>query len=142
MDRMVAERNDMKRREASLKAQLKHMKELRGREQRAWRLTTLMVHVVLIIFASCDYKAPPAVKYLITAGKKRRWPEKPESEVAELVANIFMECDVNALAGLADKDNPTDSEAFAAAVRYIEEWHMVAFVEDQNVRLGLAPSTE
>ena len=32
--------------------------------------------------------------------------------------------------------------AFAAAVPYIEEWNMAAFVEDQNVRFGLAPSTE
>ena len=89
-----------------------------------------------------DYKAPAAMKFLTMTGRKRRWPEKPESELEELVEDVFMQCDTNELAGLADKDSSTDPTAFAAAVPYIEEWNMAAFVEDQNVRFGLAPSTE
>jgi len=82
------------------------------------------------------------MKFLTMTGRKRRWPEKPESELEELVEDVFMQCDTNELAGLADKDSSTDPTAFAAAVQYIEEWNMAAFVEDQNVRFGLAPSTE
>jgi hypothetical protein len=142
VDRLLADRQEMKRREASLKAQLKKAKGLREREKRAWRLSAFMLHVVLIANALCDYEAPAAMKFLTMTGRKRRWPEKPESELQELVENLFMECDTNELAELADKDNPTHPEAFVVAARYSEEWHMAAFVEDQNVRLGLAPSTE
>ena len=129
-----------------MKAQLKkakgEAKELREREQRAWRLSTFMVHVVLIAYALGQFKVPAAVKFLTTTGRKRRWPEKPESELQEMVENVFLECDLTELANLSDKDNPTHPEAFAAAARYFEEWAMAVFVEEQNMRLGLAPSTE
>ena len=146
MDRLRAERDEVKRREASLKAQLKQAKGkakvLRERAERAWRLSTFMLHVVLIAYALCGYKSPAAIKFLIFTGRKRRWPEKPESELQELVENAFLECDESELADLCDKVNPTHPEAFAAAVRYSEEWAMAAFVDEQNVQLGLAPSTE
>ena len=142
LERLLAERAAMKRQEAKLKAQLKKAKEVVKREERAWRLSTFMLHVVLIAYALCDYKAPAAMKFLTMTGRKRRWPEKPESELEELVEDVFMQCDTNELAGLADKDSSTDPTAFAVAVPYIEEWNMAAFVEDQNVRFGLAPSTE
>ena len=142
LKRLQAERVAMKRREASLKAQLKKAKEVVKREERAWRLSTCMLHVVLIIYALCEYKAPAAIKFLMVSGRKRRWPDKPGSELQEIVENMFLQCDTDELAGLTDQDNPTDPDAFATAAKYIEEWNMVAFVEDQNVRLGLAPSTE
>ena len=146
MDRLRAERDEVKRRGASLKAQLKEAKgkakDLREREERAWRLSTFMLHVVLIAYALCDYKAPAAVKFLISTGRKRRWPEKQESELQELVENAFLECDENELTDLCDQENPAHPEAFAAAARYREEWAMAVFVEEQNVQLGLAPSTE
>ena len=142
LDRLLAERAEMKRGQASLKAQIKKAKVLREREGRAWLLSTFALHVVLITYALCEYKAPAAVKFLATTGRKRRWPEKPEPELQELVENLFMECEANELAELADEDDPKHPEAFAVAVRYSEEWKMAAFVEDQNVRLGLAPTTE
>jgi hypothetical protein len=146
MDRLRAERDEVKRREADLKAQLKEAKSkaksLRDREERAWRLSTFMLHVVLIAYALCEYKTPAAIKFLMVTGRKRRWPEKHESELQELVENAFLQCDLDELADLSDKENPTHPEAFAAAARYSEEWTMAVFVEEQNMRLGLAPSTE
>ena len=146
VDRLRSERVEMKRSEASLKAQLKKAKgaakELRERAERAWRLSTFMLHVVLIAYALCEYKAPAAIKFLTNTGRKRRWPEKPESELQQLVEDAFLECDLDEFANLSSKDSPTDPEAFAAAARYSEEWAMAFFVEDQNARLGLAPSTE
>ena len=101
-----------------------------------------MVHVVLIAYALFECKASAALNFLTTTRRKRRWPEKQESELQELVENAFLECDENEFTDLCDKENPSHPEAFAAAAQYSEEWAMAVFVEEQNVQLGLAPSTE
>ena len=142
VDHLLAEREEMKRRKASLKAQLQKAKGLRERESRAWLLSTFVVHVVLIAYALCEYQAPAAIKFLVITGRKRRWPEKSECELQELVENLFLECDETELAELADQQGPTHPQAFVVAARYSEEWKMAVFVQDQNSRLGVAPTTE
>ena len=123
LDRLQAEARELKQKGASLKAQSKKAKELREREERKWRLSTFMKHVVLISYALCNYKAPAATKYLTITGRKRKWPDRTEAELEELVETLFLECETEEFTELADQANPKD-------------------VEDQNARLGLAPSTE
>lgn len=142
LDCLLAEQDGMIRRQASLKAELKKAKGLCERVRRAWLLSTFAIHVVLIAYALCEYQAPAAIKFLAITGRKRRWPERSESELLELVENLFMECEVTEFAELADLEDPKDPKAFAEAVRYSEEWKMAVFVEDQNSRLGVAPTTE
>ena len=142
LDRLKAEARELKQKEASVKAKLKKTKELREREERKWRLSTFMKHVVLISYALCNYQAPAATKYLTITGRKRKWPDRTEAELEELVETLFLECETEEFTELADQANPKDPAAFAVAVRYSEEWQMFVFVEDQNARLGLAPSTE
>jgi len=142
VDRLLTERDEAKKREAKLKAQLKKEKALRERKERAWQLSTLMSHVVLITYVLCDYNTPAAVKYLAFTGRKRRWPEKTDSDLEGLVVQKFMDCNLDELWDLANKDNPKDPEAFKVAVRYIEEAKLADYVEDQNNRLGFAPPTE
>ena len=138
---LKAQGKALKKQEAELKAQLRKAKQLQEREGQVWKLSNFMVHVVLIAYALCDYQTPAASKYLVVTGRKRRWPEKTEAELHELVESIFLECDEPELWDLADTSNPTDPTAFAVALRYSEEWKMATYVADQNANLGLAPST-
>ena len=137
-----AERAQMKKREKILKAELQKAKKAQEQTERAWQLSAFMVDVVLIAYALCGYKDPAAVKYLTVTGRQRRWPDRPEPELQGLVETLFLECDVDELADLTHEASPAEPEAFAVAARYSEEWGMAAFVEDSNVRLGLAPSTD
>jgi hypothetical protein len=142
LDQLRAERVEIKKREKMLKAQLQQAKKVQEQSERAWKLSAFMIHVVLISYALCEYKAPAAVKYLTVTGRKRKWPERTESELKEMVERLFVECDVDKLADLTSKASPAEPDAFAVAARLSEEWAMATFVEDCNLRLGLAPSTD
>ena len=97
--------------------------------------------MVLIVFSLCNYDTAAAVQYLEMAGRKRRWPERPKAELQELVENLFLECDTEEETDLANISSPKDPKAFREAVRYSEEWQLSQFVAQQNVELGIAPST-
>ena len=142
LERLESDRRQLKRKAAEVKTALKKAKRKEETARRAWQLTTFMSHVVLIAYALCDYQSPAAIRYLVVAGRKRGWPEKSESELQELVESMFLECDTEVFTDLADKAHPSDPQAFQVAAQHSEEWKMAAYVRDQNVRLGLAPSTE
>ena len=65
-----------------------------------------------------------------------------QTRTTHLCLALFTEADVERLLDMADKDNSTEPEAFKVAARYFEECEMAAFVAEQNVTLGIAPSTE
>ena len=142
LQRLKGEQQQLKRQEAEVKAQLKKARVQGDREKRGWQLTVFMSHVVLIAYALCDYQAPAAIQFLVGTGRKRRWPEKSEAELQDLVECLFLECDTEDFTNLADKANPKDPEAFKVAAQHTEEWKLAVHVADQNVRLGIAPSTE
>jgi hypothetical protein len=49
---------------------------------------------------------------------------------------------VDELALLADIQDPKDIEAMRAALPYVEQWQLVQWTTQVNLRLGVAPSTE
>jgi hypothetical protein len=142
LDQLKMERQELKRKAGEVRAQMKRAKRLEESAGRAWQLSVFMTHVVLIAYSLCNYATPAAVKYLASTGRRRRWPERPEAELHELVENVFLECDPDELAELASIRNPKHPEAFAEAVKYSERWELAGFVAQQNEDLGIAPSTE
>jgi hypothetical protein len=142
LDQLKMEKQELKRKEMEVRAQMKRAKRLEENAGRAWQLSVFMTHVVLIAYSLCNYSTPAAVKYLAIAGRRRRWPARPEAELHELVEHVFLECDPDELAELASIRNPKHPAAFAEAVKYSERWELAGFVAQQNEDLGLAPSTE
>ena len=88
------------------------------------------------------YSARPAAKYLLSSGRRRHWPQKSEEELEEMVESLFMKCDVDELADLADTQNPKDMTAMRAALPYVEQWRLAKWATQVNVQQGVAPSTE
>ena len=109
--------------------------------QKHWRCTSHLTTVILIIYTLAGYRAAPAVHFLQKAARKRKWPEKSDEDVRRLVEDMFVEADLEELAGMCDMEGPTDPAAMQEAVRVVEEWRAFEYVKDMNTRLGLAPST-
>ena len=96
----------------------------------------------MIIYMLAAYRAVPASKFLQLAGRKRRWPERSGEELDILVEALFVQCDVGVLAHRCDLEDPEDPAALTEALKHVEEWRALAYVEDLNKRCGVAPSTE
>ena len=121
-----------------IRDRLKAAKRKQRSEQRAWKLSTVLVHSLLIICSLADCAA--AAKFLINAGKRRHWPEMSEEDATRRVQDLFLEADVGELAGLTDVDNPSDAEALRTALPYVEQWRLCQWTQALNEQ-GLAPST-
>ena len=117
-------------------------KDAQKSQRTAWKMSTNLLHTVLIIYALAGYTAEPAVKYLVNSGRKRHWPEKSEEEVAAMVEDCFLQVDVDDLACLTDKADPSDATAMKAALKYVEEWRLVVWARGLNSEQGVAPSTD
>ena len=81
------------------------------------------------------------MKYLVNCGRKRHWPDKTESELEAMVEECVLQADEGELASLTDCENPSDATAMRAALAYLQQWRVVAWVRDLNASKGVAPST-
>jgi hypothetical protein len=107
-----------------------------------WQLTPWLQKVAMVIYMLAAYRAAPAIRFLKVTARKRRWPERSDEDLEELVGSLFLEWDVEVLVHISDLEDPEDPVAAAEALKYVEEWRAFEYVKDLNQRLGLAPSTE
>ena len=112
---------------AETKREIKEAKRRGKNEQRKeethWKLSTVLVHALLIITQLAD--TPAGVKHLINFGKRRHWPEKKtEEDVSRTIVELFLEVDDEELASLSDREDPQDADAMRAALPYVEEWQV------------------
>ena len=121
-----------------LKVAKRRVKNEQRKEDTHWKLSTVLVHTLLIIVQLAD--TPAAVKYLINFGKRRHWPERPETDISKTIVDLFLEVDAEELACLSDKVDPQDADAMRAALPYVEEWHVKQWATGLNEQHGLAPS--
>ena len=56
----------------------------------AWVLPPEVQRTALIIYASCEYTAEPATRYLSVVARLKRWPMRPSPEVDILVEDMFL----------------------------------------------------
>jgi len=108
----------------------------------AWTLTERLRRIVLILYMLAEYRPAPAIHFLVAEGRKRRWPNRAEDELIELVENQFLEVDVCQLTSLCDVAAPADAGAMRAAVAILEEWRLAQWVVGLNREKGVAPSTQ
>ena len=108
---------------------------------RSWQLPLGLQRTALIIYAKSGYIAEPAVKYLLCQARKRHWPEKPDTEVQEIVENCFLGIDLQEFGSLTDEVNPFDPMAMKEALGYLEQWRLVVWARGANEDHGVAPST-
>ena len=96
----------------------------------------------ITIYALADYTAEPAVRFLMDAAKRRKWPPKAEEDLSRLVEEHFLKTDPEALAAWSDVNAPSDAATVKVALKYVEQWRLVAWTRNLNYDSGVAPSTE
>lgn len=98
--------------------------------------------VALILYGRAGYKADAAAAFLAREAAKRKWVAKPVAEVRQLVSEAFLKVKLEDYTNLCDMGTTTYHVVMGVANRFWEEWALVAWAKDANLRLGVAPSTE
>ena len=146
LEAAVKERADLKRAQRSVKEQIwqanKKETEQQKAAQKVWQVAGSLLNTVLIIYVLARYISEPAAKYLITAAKKRQWPEKSEEDVGRMVEDRFAAIEFEELRAITDADNPSDRAAFKTATGFVEEWRLRQWVVELNDKKGVTPPTE
>ena len=52
---------------------------------------------------------------------KRKWPPRVRQDLERLVGDLFLQADVQELAGLVNEQGPSDAEAFKVAVAFLRD---------------------
>ena len=117
------------------------VKDTKKRAEAFWKLSGFLLHASLIIYALAGYVAEPAVNFLRSSGRQRHWPDKSDEELEVMVENAFMQVDVEELARLADREDPSEPAAMKKAVSLVEQWRAAVWVRNLNSEQGVAPST-
>lgn len=130
---------------AANRAELKKAKQSERNAQQAtakvWRLTAALERRALIAYVLAGYVAEPAVQFLASAGRKRRWPAKGEEQLQRMVEDVFAAAAAEEVAHLSDLSGPLDPPACKEALRWVEEWRLATWTKTQNSDKGVAPST-
>ena len=116
-------------------------KDARRAEESIWRLTVFVSDVALIIYVLTGYSLEPAIRFLHSVGQKRRWPQKSEDELGLIVEQMFSAVDPDDIAALTDTAAPSKPAALRAAMKWVQEWGLVAWTRRLNEDKGVAPST-
>ena len=117
-------------------------KDARRAEESIWRLNAFVSDVALIIYVLTGYFLEPAIRFLRSVGQKRRWPQKSEDELGLLVEQVFSAVDPDDIAALTDTAAPSKPAALRAAMKWVQEWGLVAWTRRLNEDKGVAPSTQ
>ena len=88
------------------------------------------------------YFLEPAIRFLRSVGQKRRWPQKSEDELGLIVEQVFSAVDPDDIAALTDTAAPSKPAALRAAMKWVQEWGLVAWTRRLNEDKGVAPSTQ
>ena len=107
-------------------------KDARRAEASVWRLTAFVSDVVLIIYVLTGYFLEPAIRFLRSVGQKRRWPQKSEDELGLIVEQVFSAVDPDDIAALTDTAAPSKPAALRAAMKWVQEWGLVAWTRRLN----------
>ena len=127
---------------AAEKRERQKQKNAKKKQAAAWQASTTLVHTLLIKYALSGYVAEPAVKYMANYARRRRWPERDEQVLAEMVEQYFLDVDVDELTALADTADPQDAAAMREAMPYVEQWRLCVWATRLNEQHGVAPSTD
>jgi hypothetical protein len=125
---------------SELRALSKRRRVANSRAQRAWSLSALLTHAVLIIYILSGYAVEPAVVFLQQSGRSRHWPELPRDELVALVERVFLDVDLTEIADLTCEDAPSDGAAMRLATTYLREWRVVSWGTRLNLDRGTAPT--
>ena len=124
-----------------LRATQKSEQAAKKRSDAHWKLSEFLKRVALILLVTAEHDPAAAATFLAQQAARRRWGPKPEAEVRRLVEDLFMEPDLEDLAGLCDAANSSHPDCMRAAMGFWQEWSLSVWVEGANVRQGVAPST-
>ena len=126
----------------ALQQQRQRERDVRRAQDNVWAMTDTITRPMLTIYALADYTAEPAVRFLMDAAKRRKWPPKAEEDLSRLVEEHFLKTDPEALAAWSDVNAPSDAATVKVALKYVEQWRLVAWTRNLNYDSGVAPSTE
>ena len=104
-------------------------------------MSGFLLHASLIIYALAGYVAEPAVCFLKSSGRQRHWPDESEQELEVIVENAFLAMDVDELARLTDREDPSEPAAMLKTASLVEEWRLAVWVRRLNSEQGVAPIT-
>ena len=109
-------------------------------EAKFWQLGPFLKHTALIIYRFAGYTAAPACKFLMNAGRQRKWPAKADEDLEQMVEDLFLAVRLEEFDALTDQNAPSDEAAMKKALAVVEEWRLVVWAQSLNDR-GVAPST-
>ena len=139
--RLVEARRSIEKTLAGVKAKGRALKKTAAAEMRAGLLPPRVEHAAIIMYVLAGYRADVAVTYLDAQGRQRHWPALLSRDLALMVENMFLQMEVEEIAGLTDPSRPDDPIAFALAAKRVEEWAAVEWARGMNVLKGVAPSS-
>ena len=127
--------------------ELRRAAKLEHTKAREWCLKEKFRRACLVIFDQAGGNTEPCAVYLEMVGRYCRWAPKENAELRTMAEDIFLDAvatedGVQAYAALADLSNPSDPSAVREALSYSEEWHVVEWAREQNMRKRVAPSTD
>ena len=150
VEELRQQRDSLDKESAATKKAIKVLRQQdrdeKKKKTKLWQLGAWLTHVVIILVFRASLRhvviTDPAVKLLCVTAKKRRWPAKPEEEIALMVHNLFIYgVGEEEMFALCDDHHPSDPSAFKAAVRWSLEWELFLWANKLNDEKGLAPST-
>ena len=105
--------------------------------------TTLCVQdrrISLAVYVLADFAAEPVVVQLRRIAARRRWPDRTDDELIDVITDAFEAEPIDNLVALCDDDMTPDAVALATAVGVVRQWRVAAWTAEQN-RKGITPST-
>ena len=140
LDSLVAERAALASELRNTRVELARAKAAVQSAARHWRLHASERNATLVIFSLSNFELEPAVRFLVTVGRRRRWPDKTPEELKRMVEDLFSSTGTDDVLALIDAEASSDADAMRTARPFVEEWRLVAWARRLNVEKGVAPT--
>ena len=106
-----------------------------------WCLAGFLLHTVLILYYLGPYSPRLPLPYLHFTGKEKHWPEITDEELRALIETAFLDAPAQLFLELCDPLNPSDEQAYQAALDFRSQFDTMKWCEEMNTTRGLAPSS-
>ena len=110
-------------------------------QPKPWRLASSLLHTVFILYSLGPYSPRLPLPYLHFTGKEKDWPEINDEELTALIETAFLDAPDKLFLELCDAMNPSDEQAYQAALDFKAQFETVKWCEEMNTTKGLAPSS-
>ena len=136
---------DFQRSGAGLKRLRQEVRREQNQISSIWYFNPYVVAVLLLLYYLGNYSSVFSVAYVQCLAKKKKWPERSDEEILDVVQRLFLSVDATTFAELTSDEASevyTYRRAQQAARKFKAEYEAVIWTKDANARKGLAPGSD